>query len=201
MRIPKPYWGTIGSTLDHTSFEPYAGIWTAVRKPGSTRALHSSKLTWKWRGTHYKTTILYMELSMSFHGMLVRWLQVPESKPQAIYRNHKVRLRHESRGPTGTPQLPFKRPQISSNRDHKALNRGTFGGVLGMIIDLLGPALKAKVLSQASLLPPQRRTAADFRKSFPKNATAEGASSNTIRLWVFCGENCLKPSGQVCTCI
>ena len=32
---------------------------------------------------------------------------------------------------TSTPQLPFKRPQIPSNRDHKALNRGTLGG-LGM---------------------------------------------------------------------
>ena len=30
---------------------------------------------------------------------------------------------------TSTPQLPFKRPQISSNGDHKALNRGTSGGV------------------------------------------------------------------------
>ena len=31
----------------------------------------------------------------------------------------------------GTPQLPFKRPQIPSNRDHKALNRGTLGGAGG----------------------------------------------------------------------
>ena len=30
---------------------------------------------------------------------------------------------------TSTPQLPFKRPQIPSNRDHKALNRGTLGGL------------------------------------------------------------------------
>ena len=27
-----------------------------------------------------------------------------------------------------TPQLPFKKPQIPSNRDHKNLNRGTLGG-------------------------------------------------------------------------
>ena len=27
------------------------------------------------------------------------------------------------------PQLPFKTPQIPSNRDHKALNRVTFGGL------------------------------------------------------------------------
>ena len=32
---------------------------------------------------------------------------------------------------TSTPQLPFKRPQIPSNKDLKALNRGTLGG-LGM---------------------------------------------------------------------
>ena len=31
------------------------------------------------------------------------------------------------------PQLPFKTPQIPSNRDHKALNRGTLGG-LGIYI-------------------------------------------------------------------
>ena len=30
---------------------------------------------------------------------------------------------------TSTPQLPFKIPQIPSNRDHKALNSGTLGGV------------------------------------------------------------------------
>ena len=29
---------------------------------------------------------------------------------------------------TSTPQLPFKRPQLLSNRDHKALNRATLGG-------------------------------------------------------------------------
>ena len=29
---------------------------------------------------------------------------------------------------TSTPQLPFKRPQIPSNRDHEALTRGTLGG-------------------------------------------------------------------------
>ena len=31
-------------------------------------------------------------------------------------------------GTTSTPQVPFKTPQIPSNRDHKALNRGTLGG-------------------------------------------------------------------------
>ena len=30
---------------------------------------------------------------------------------------------------TSTPQLPFKTPQIESNRDHKATNRGTSGGL------------------------------------------------------------------------
>ena len=29
-----------------------------------------------------------------------------------------------------TPQLPSKRPQIPSNRDHKALNKGTLGGFI-----------------------------------------------------------------------
>ena len=27
------------------------------------------------------------------------------------------------------PQLPFKEPQIPSNRDHKSLNKGTLGGL------------------------------------------------------------------------
>ena len=30
---------------------------------------------------------------------------------------------------SGSPQLPFKTPQIPSNGDHKALNRGTLGGL------------------------------------------------------------------------
>ena len=32
-------------------------------------------------------------------------------------------------GRDSDPQLAFKRPQIPSNRDHKALNRGTLGDV------------------------------------------------------------------------
>ena len=35
-------------------------------------------------------------------------------------------------GPASTSQLPFKTPQIASNRDHRALNRGTLGG-LGIV--------------------------------------------------------------------
>ena len=31
--------------------------------------------------------------------------------------------------PSSTPQLPFKIPQIPSNRDYKALNRATLGGL------------------------------------------------------------------------
>ena len=30
---------------------------------------------------------------------------------------------------TSTPQLPFEIPHIPTNRDHKALNRGTLGGL------------------------------------------------------------------------
>ena len=30
---------------------------------------------------------------------------------------------------SGTPQLPYKTPQIPSNRDHTALNTGTLGGL------------------------------------------------------------------------
>ena len=35
---------------------------------------------------------------------------------------------YQTQGYMGTPQLLFKRPQVPSNRDHKALNRGTLGG-------------------------------------------------------------------------
>ena len=38
---------------------------------------------------------------------------------------------------TSTPQLPFKRPQIPSYRDHKALNRATFGGSRYVILEVL----------------------------------------------------------------
>ena len=31
------------------------------------RIIHSSKLTWKWRGAHYKATVPYIGPSMSFH--------------------------------------------------------------------------------------------------------------------------------------
>ena len=34
---------------------------------------------------------------------------------------------------TSTPQLPFKRPHTPTKRDHKALNRGTLGG-LGILV-------------------------------------------------------------------
>ena len=33
------------------------------------------------------------------------------------------------RRPASTPQLPLKTPQTPSNSDHKALNRGTLGGL------------------------------------------------------------------------
>ena len=39
--------------------------------------------------------------------------------------------RNQQVSPPAPPQQPFKTPQIPSTRDHKALNRGTFGG-LGM---------------------------------------------------------------------
>ena len=36
---------------------------------------------------------------------------------------------HEISDYVGTPQLPFKIPHITTNRDHNALNRGTLGGL------------------------------------------------------------------------
>ena len=43
---------------------------------------------------------------------------------------------------TSTPQLPFETPQIPSNRDHKAHNRGKWGG-LGRPLCLLSPTAAA----------------------------------------------------------
>ena len=34
---------------------------------------------------------------------------------------------------TSTPQLPLKTPQIPSNRDQKALNRGPLGGLVSCV--------------------------------------------------------------------
>ena len=42
---------------------PYKGILGYIS--GGTALL--TKLTWKWREAHYKTTILYIGPSMSFH--------------------------------------------------------------------------------------------------------------------------------------
>ena len=40
---------------------------------------------------------------------------------------------------TWTSQLPFKEPQVPSNRDHKALNSGTVGGVgIGHSLEYFG---------------------------------------------------------------
>ena len=40
---------------------------------------------------------------------------------------------------TSTPQVPFKAPQIPSNRDHQALKRGTLGGA-GTPMDFMAAA-------------------------------------------------------------
>ena len=45
---------------------------------------------------------------------------------------------------TSTPQLPFKEPQIPSNRDHKALNRGTLQEAYKQDLSCLGSLQSAK---------------------------------------------------------
>ena len=56
-------------------------------------------------------------------------------KPFALKDGHipTIWLLMYPRGSTSTPQLPFKRLQIPSNRDHEALNGGTLGG-LGKVL-------------------------------------------------------------------
>ena len=43
--------------------------------------------------------------------------------------NSGMCLKFVTRIPTSTPQLPLQEPQIPSHEDHKALNRGTLGGL------------------------------------------------------------------------
>ena len=49
----------------------------AGRMLASSKEIHSSKLTWKWRGAPYKTTILYIEPSSSFHFLLIQGGKLP----------------------------------------------------------------------------------------------------------------------------
>ena len=75
-------------------------------------------------------------------------LRVQASKP----RTYSQDCYYDSYPYTSTPQLPFKRPQIPSNRDHKALNRGTLGGVgIPRIGVLLGPEVRADFLVSSFL--------------------------------------------------
>ena len=59
---------------------------------------------------------------------------------ETIYTAYLNHITPKSKSTTSTPQLPFKRPQISSNRDHKALNRGTLeiaGSAFGVGSDMV----------------------------------------------------------------
>ena len=61
----------LGTYDDHPrrkeSSYPFLMGLPGVPKPLFQQVLHSPKLTWKWRGAPYKTTILYIGPSMSFH--------------------------------------------------------------------------------------------------------------------------------------
>ena len=61
-------------------------------------------------------------------------LKGPGSPIEGIHpKPHVIFLIHQH------PQLPFKRPQIPSNTDHKALYRGTLRGVGRGVFDTLDP--------------------------------------------------------------
>ena len=67
---------------------------------------------------------------------------------------------------TSTPQLPFKIPQIPSNRDHKALNRWTLGG-LGIRAIIWSALRRSRHLDPLGLFEPwsellTRRVHADY---------------------------------------
>ena len=82
---------------------------------------------------------------------LREWVGIAQFTPRPVYRhtpighlNRVLTIYSEKRGVPGeawnekriTPQLPFKRLQIPPNKDHKALDRGTLGG-LGIYIQRL----------------------------------------------------------------
>ena len=75
---------------------------------------------------------------MARGGSLEPHVVGPRTAPRPLartYTNHGVLECYESlqRIQARTPELPFKRRQIPSNRDHKALDRGTLGGVEGLV--------------------------------------------------------------------
>ena len=55
--------------------------------------------------------------------------QRPERSSEGQSGNDLLSVLLMFRVTTSTPQLPLKEPQIPSNRDHNALNRGTLGGL------------------------------------------------------------------------
>ena len=57
------------------------------------------------------------------------WSEDARSLPCPPPQYPKSRPLSQKKWFTSTPQLPFKRPQISSNRYHKALPRGTLVGL------------------------------------------------------------------------
>ena len=75
--------------------------------------------------------------------------------------------------PTSTPQLPFKRPQIPSNRYHKALNRGTLGSRKEAFISThralckVGRMKRARIGAPVSPTAPRPFTGGDRLESLP----------------------------------
>ena len=71
---------------------------------------------------------------------------------------------------TSTPQLPFKRPQIPSNRDHMALNGGTLGGLgIGVVESRIGGSTST-ILQGAGLIRTPRTAYSGFVEVYVQRA-------------------------------
>ena len=99
------------------------------------------------------------------------------SKATNLYLNSSRMHRSSEPIPQGTkassPAPPFKRPQILSNGDHKALNRATLGG-LGR-----DPGFRKDAWSHVPLLPRQQARRGEICDGF-----AERSASKNSRFWV-----------------
>ena len=90
--------------------------------PGPKRGSYTP--TWGSMYVLYKDTWTFWDLCQMHDIDRLPLKPEPQNTPKLQNRRLGIRDR--------TPQLPFKTPQIPSNRDQKALNRATLGGVGGV---------------------------------------------------------------------
>ena len=95
---------------------------------GLSRALNGTPLLGGRASTSTNIMVLYSCL-MSQRGQPDPDLRTRSLLDIALASDTSDILRNDIGSPSSTPQLPFKRPHIATNRDHKALIRATLGGL------------------------------------------------------------------------